>query len=185
MYQYNDYELLYLIYENDDTALDIMYQKYIPLIKTRIKGFRIKKWNYEDFFQEGLLALNKAIQTYNPMARKTFNKYFDLILQRKFIQILRKESSHFYNVELVENGDYLMETNNLRDIYEYENDIINRCHFSDFELNVLQFMKKGLKSKDISLALECNVKQVYDASDRIKKKIKGVKNSLDNNSQFC
>lgn len=43
MYKYNDYELLYLIQEMDDEALDIMLKKYIPLIKARIKAFRIKK----------------------------------------------------------------------------------------------------------------------------------------------
>ena len=51
MYKYNDYELLYLIYEMDDTALDIMFRKYISLIKARIKAFRIKPSNREDFLQ--------------------------------------------------------------------------------------------------------------------------------------
>ena len=35
MYQYNDYELLYLIRENCEVALDIMFSKYVPLIKSR------------------------------------------------------------------------------------------------------------------------------------------------------
>ena len=56
MYQYNDYELLYLISEHDENALDIMYHKYMPLIKARIAAFRIKRYNQEDFFQEGLLC---------------------------------------------------------------------------------------------------------------------------------
>ena len=109
MYQYNDYELLYLISEQDELALDIMYKKYIPLIKARIAAFRIKEFNREDFFQEGLFMLHKAISTYRPDSGKTFNKYFDMILQRHYIQLRRKESKHFYNVVLTDELDYLKE----------------------------------------------------------------------------
>lgn len=183
MYKYNDYELLYLISEKDDIALDIMYQKYIPLIKSRIRSFKIKQWNQEDFFQEGLLALNKAIQTYRDDKNKTFNKYFDLILQRKFIQILRKESKNFYNVELVGSGEYLGEDSNIHD-YNYI-EYIDESIFSDFEKEVWECLKKGFKSREIAQELNCKVKQIYDATDRIKKKVKGVKNSLDKKMQVC
>jgi RNA polymerase sporulation-specific sigma factor len=176
MYQYNDYELLYLISENDDTALDIMFQKYIPLIKTRIRSFKIKYWNYEDFLQEGLLMLHRAIQTFNPESRKTFNKYFDLILQRKFIQLLRKESHHFYNVDLVGIGDTLMEEQVYsQPIIDYR-EIVSRCHFSCFESKVLHFLTQGEKISNIAKELNVTVKQVYDANDRIRRKMKAMNN---------
>ncbi|MGD9604900.1 MAG: sigma factor [Bacilli bacterium] len=176
MYQYNDYELLYLINENDDWALDVMFQKYIPLIKTRIRGFKIKYWNYDDFFQEGLIMLHRAIQTFNPDSRKTFNKYFDLILQRKFIQILKKESNHFYNVDLVGIGETLMETTNFpQPIIDYQ-EIINKCHFSKFESKVLNFLTQGEKIIYIANTLNVTVKQVYDANDRIRRKMKANQN---------
>lgn len=180
MYQYNDYELLYLISEHDETALDIMYYKYIPLIKARIAAFRIKKYNQEDFFQEGLFMLFRAIQTYRPDSRKTFNKYFDLILQRHFIQLLKKESKHFYNVQLVENVDYLKEEKVEKDDLELEH-LLSLCKFSPFEKQVLDLRRQNYSIKEISEKLNCRVKQVYDANDRIKRKMKGAKNSLDNN----
>ena len=176
MYQYNDYELLYLISENNDWALDIMFQKYIPLIKARIRSFKIKYWNYDDFFQEGLIMLHRAIQTFNPESRKTFNKYFDLILQRKFIQILKKESYHFYNVDLVGIGEMLMETPTIpQAIIDYQ-EIIARCHFSKFEARVLSYLTQGEKISNIATALNVSVKQVYDANDRIRRKIRASNN---------
>jgi RNA polymerase sporulation-specific sigma factor len=186
MYQYNDYELLYLIVEKDDTALDIMYQKYIPLIKARINGFRIKQNNYEDFFQEGLLMLFKAITTYKTESKKTFNKYFDLILQRRFIQILKKESVHFYNVDLIEDADLLME----KPIIENDHitllkEIIEICKFSRFEEEVLELITRKYKTKEISESLNCDVKKVYDATDRIKRKVKRVKIALDKKIEIC
>ena len=30
---YNDYELIYMVRENDDSSYDILFQKYIPIIK--------------------------------------------------------------------------------------------------------------------------------------------------------
>jgi RNA polymerase sigma factor (sigma-70 family) len=185
MNQYNDYELLYLISENDDTALEIMYQKYIPLIKARIAAFRIKKYNYEDFFQEGLFTLCRAIQTYRPDYRKTFNKYFDLILQRHFIHLLRRDSMHFYQVELVENADLLLESAPVREERADLKSIIEACHFSPFERKVLDLRLKHYKTKEIVIALDCRIKQVYDATDRIKRKMKGVKNSLDKDGYLC
>ncbi|MGD9887084.1 MAG: LuxR C-terminal-related transcriptional regulator [Bacilli bacterium] len=176
MYQYNDYELLYLINENDDLALDIMFQKYIPLIKTRIRGFKIKYWNYEDFFQEGLIMLHRAIQTFNPDSRKTFNKYFDLILQRKFMQILKKESHHFYNVDLVGIGEALMETSTISQPKQDFQEIIEKCRFSKFESQVLKCIIRGEKIREIAKALEVSVKQVYDANDRIRRKMKAHNN---------
>ena len=41
-YHYNDNELLYLISEKEDSALEIIYQKYTPMIKKRIGDFKIK-----------------------------------------------------------------------------------------------------------------------------------------------
>jgi RNA polymerase sporulation-specific sigma factor len=177
MYQYNDYELLYLIRENCEVALDIMFSKYVPLIKSRIRSFHIKEWNKEDFFQEGLISLYKAITTYREDKNKTFNKYFDLLLQRRYIQILRKESNNFYNVDLIGAGDYLYEANECFD--DNLTYVVNQCYFSKFEASVFENLKMGAKAREIALILGCKPKQVYDATDRIKKKIKGVKNSLD------
>lgn len=177
MYQYNDYELLYLIQENCDIALDIMFKKYVPLIKSRIRSFHIKEWNKEDFFQEGLISLYKAITTFREDKNKTFTKYFDLILQRKYIQILRKESNNFYNVDLIGAGEYLSEP-----IICFEDnltEVMKECIFSEFEAEVLKNLRLGAKAREIALILGCRPKQVYDATDRIKKKVKGVKNSLD------
>jgi len=185
MDKYNDYELLYLIQEKDDTALDIMFRKYIPLIKSRIKSFRIKERNREDFLQEGLLVLNKAIQRYNPdYSKKTFTKYFDLILQRRFIQILKKESKHFYQVDLVGAGEYLVSEPTALIADDDAERILSFCRFSKFETEILEYMKKGFKPREIAAYLKCPVKKVYDANDRIRRKTRTAKNFLDNNNSI-
>ncbi|MDD4077165.1 MAG: sigma factor [Bacilli bacterium] len=185
MYKYNDYELLYLIYEKDDIALDIMFRKYIPLIKARIKAFRIKPRNQEDFLQEGLLVLNKAIQRYNPDFKKTFTKYFDMILQRRFIQILKKESKHFYQVDLVGAGEYLVAEKKETLPDDTTDRVLASCQFSELETTVLEYLKTGYKPREIAYRLQCPVKKIYDANDRIRRKTRTAKKFLDNNDAFC
>ena len=62
-YHYNDNELLYLIAEKDDSALEIMFKKYTPLIRKRISEYKMVGKNSEDYFQEGLMMLVKSIET--------------------------------------------------------------------------------------------------------------------------
>ena len=168
MYNYNDNELLYLIREKHDDALDIMFLKYSPLIKTRISKFRIQK-DYEDFYQEGLIALNIAISRYIDLYDKTFNKYFDLILQRKFIQILKKETNNFYNVVYFDELNFIHE--------EKEKYTSNKKYqigmLSDFEKHIFKFYSEyNLKAGEIANKLNIDVRRVYNALNRIKKKIR-------------
>lgn len=168
MLNYNDNELLYLIREKEDAALEIMFSKYTPLIKARISKFRIKK-DFDDFFQEGLIALNVAISRYIDLYNKTFNKYFDLILQRKFIQILKKETNNFYNVVYFEELNFLHE--------EAEKYVSPRKYqigmLSDFEKNIFSsYANENLKAGEIAQKLNIDVRRVYNALNRIKKKIR-------------
>ena len=100
-YHYNDNELLYLIREKEDSALEIIYQKYTPMIKKRIGDFKIKYKNQDDFFQEGLITLKKAIETYKDEYGKTLNKYFDLLIQGDLFNCLKKKVSIFITLVLL------------------------------------------------------------------------------------
>lgn len=168
MFNYNDNELLYLIREKEDEALEIMFLKYSPLIKSRISKFRIQK-DFEDFYQEGLIALNIAISRYIDLYNKTFNKYFDLILQRKFIQILKKETNNFYNVIYFDELNFIYEESDKYTITrKYQTGML-----SDFEKDIFEFYsKEALKAGEIAEKLNIDVRRVYNALNRIKKKIR-------------
>lgn len=174
MIKYNDYELLYLISEKNDYALEIMYKKYEPLIKKRIKDFKIKSRNREDYFQEGLWMLNIAIMKYDQNQRKTFNKYFDLILQRHFIHLLRSEKSYFYNTILTDNVELLGDCYYVENKY-YQNEEDDITNFSNFEKEIFYYYKDNIKPREIAKVLNIPIKKVYDAICRIKKKSKKSK----------
>ncbi|NLD25943.1 MAG: hypothetical protein GX661_01130, partial [Acholeplasmataceae bacterium] len=90
-----------------------------------------------------------------------------------------------YQVELVENVDLLLEGTPVKEEGPNLKSIIEACHFSPFERKVLDLRLQHYKTKEIGIALDCRIKQVYDATDRIKRKMKGVKNSLDNDGYLC
>lgn len=170
-YHYNDNELLYLINEGNDSALKIMYLKYMPLVRKRISDFKIGYERYDDFFQEGMMMLDKAIKTFNPYYDKTFNKYFDLILQRKFIRISQEYTEYIKNVSILENLDEFFLQENEKEVVtlsDFEAD-----DFSDFEYEVLKnFVLEHLPAREIGKLLDCNVRKVYNALSRGKRKMK-------------
>lgn len=168
MENYNDNELLYLIGENDDEARDLMLKKYKPLILANIKKLNLTKDERADFYQEGLIALTKAINTYNEHYFQSFNRYFTIILQRRYIDLLKKRTK-LQKISYHENLDeYVVEAKKPDDDYYLQEEKLN---LSDFELLVFQhrFINQE-KPKAIATKLQCDVKRIYDALDRIRKK---------------
>lgn len=169
MNQYNDYELLYMINEFDEEAEKILYTKYSMLINKRMNDFKIRVDRREDFMQEGLFVLSNAVRNFNEYYNKSFNKYFDLLLQRRFTNILRDERNYFYNVVLKEDETQLLEE--VTFIYNETIDF-NNDELSDFEKQVKEFREKNYRPKEIAQILNCDVKSIYNCICRIKTKFK-------------
>lgn len=176
--EYNDYELLYLIGEGSEEAEEILYMKYSPLIKKRISAFRIQSRYRDDFYQEGLMCLNDAIKSFNDHYNKTFNKFFDMVLQRKFIVLLKKDQDYFYGVKLVEDYNHLIDRLEEEKRIEYETNCGRiEDYMEELDINCDSFrdkikllMEKDLKARDIAFLLSCDVKKVYNEIYLLKNK---------------
>lgn len=168
-YKYNDNELLYLFSEGIEEALEILFDKYVGLINKRISAFKIQFRFRDDFFQEGMMALLSAIRTYCDLYNKTFNKYFDLILQRRFIKIMKSEKNYIYRVVLYD--DYSILPVKLQEDIEYEYEPeVKLGMLSKKEKEVYLLAKERYNIKEISDKLNIDVKAVYNCLYRIKKK---------------
>ncbi len=96
-YKHNDYELIYMVREHDDLSQDLLYEKYLPIIKNIAKEF-YKNYNnygydYDDFFQEGLIAFQKAIINYNENKNALFYTFSVLCIRRSLLTFCRNISS--------------------------------------------------------------------------------------------
>ena len=65
---YNDHELLYMICEASEDAMNIMYEKYKSIIELKASKYRTlgKRvgLEYNDLIQEGMVGLSEAIKSY-------------------------------------------------------------------------------------------------------------------------
>lgn len=96
---WNDYEIIYLIREGNEKALNLMYQKYqnYIIVKARSCGFKV--YEYEDCIQEGYILLTKALKTFTEKYNKTFLKYFELILLHRFWRMKSQEKIYYTHVD--------------------------------------------------------------------------------------
>lgn len=174
--KYNDNELLYFISESDEIALDIIVEKYKPLIKSRLIKYRIKEKNFEDFYQECLIILYKCVYKYREDKNVTFNSYLDSTIQQRIRNIILREKDYFYNVMFVGETelDYMIET-----VYEnYAEDKIELL--SKFELKVYNLIKEQTSIEAIYQMLGVTKKSIYNTINRIK-----LKMNTNNNINKC
>lgn len=92
--QANDYEIMYMISESDDEARSIIFKKYTPIIKSLASKYlfsvKNKGIDFDDLFQEGIIALNKAISTYSEENGVLFYTYASVCIERHLITFCKR-----------------------------------------------------------------------------------------------
>lgn len=174
---YDDNELLHLIKDNnDEVAFEKLYYKYRPLIISRLRKFRIKSINYDDYFQECLLTLSNCVNKYDPSRGKTFNKYFDMCCVNRIRNLLRSDRKFFYNVIFVDYDElekYNYVINEKDNNYRLDEDSCLPA-FSKFERLVYNLFKDGKTPKEISDGLHKPIRSIYNTFSRIKHKARKI-----------
>ena len=89
--KYNDYELLYMNGLSSEEARDILFEKYMFMIKKMIVKFNVQPNEKDDYFQEGLIALNKAIKRIERKAIPLIRD-FTTIMKEEPIQLIKTKS---------------------------------------------------------------------------------------------
>lgn len=87
--EHNDFEILSLIKEGNQEALSLMFEKYKKLISKKIYKFNLA-YEYDDIYQEAMMVLYKSIVVFDESMNKTFTRFFEMNLERKFISIVSK-----------------------------------------------------------------------------------------------
>ncbi len=170
---YNDYEIINLIKQGNEEAFALMVDKYRYLIAKKIGSFNLG-YLYDDCFQEALMILYKSVIRFDESFNKTFTRYFERNLINNLISIKRKINRYgkFLNEKLPVLYDNVVRED--RKLYIRESEMREALEkLSEFERQV--FQQKIIKKKSIketAFMLKCQEKQIYNAIDRIRKKIK-------------
>src|SRR5690606_25359326 len=161
----NDFELIYLYKQNrEETVLQEIIDKYRPLIYKNIYKFYVKQQDIEDFYQEGVLALLQTIEVFNEDVGKTFTKFYELILFRRFIQLKDKSPKYV----LYDNEDFFEKP--VEPVFDY---LAEDIYFGPFEKEVFDlYFIEHFTEDSIAIMLEKDKKQIQNALHRIKLKIR-------------
>ena len=170
--KHNDYEIINLIREGDNDAMELMFDKYSRLISKKIYKFNLY-FEYDDMYQEGMMILYKSINTFDESYSKSFTRYFEQNLQRKYSTILTKK---IRRQEIFKNNEnYIYETNNNLNqnsvYYELLKKEISKILTNNEHL---VYTLRELKNYSISFIKEkygLNEKEIYNSLHRAKKKI--------------
>lgn len=182
-----------LIYKNYDSVMNIYMNKYKKL-------FNKHGIEYQDAKAECMYAFNEAINSYNLDKKASFKTFLSMCIERRLLKTLRsanteksKLNSGAYSLNYVydESGlelvDLLEEP--MQDpIYILENEEVQedlqkkiKGNLSELEFKVYKLMLDNYDLEDISKLLEKDKKQIDNAMQRLKFKIKDI---IDNKSEI-
>lgn len=194
----NDYELVFLVKEQNEEAEKVLIRKYENLIAKIIQEYKnIIKYNgldKNDLYQEGLLGLMYAIENFNETRNASFYTYASICIKSKMKTLIRKSTNtknYMLNNSLSldninsteENNYYCIIANNTDDLSTNlseaeERDIlfksINKI-LTPLEKEVLDYKIKNYTNEEISVKMNKEKRCIENAITRIRKKYKKIK----------
>lgn len=200
---FNDNELLSYVSEDNEDAINLIYEKYKPLINTVATTLHRRYCkntglDVSDLVQEGMLGLNSAMNHYKDNKDVLFYTYAKKCIERKIIStvIMANRKKHKILNESVSfevnlKGNDVSLDNIIKDTnYDPENLVIAKENneelmeeinkeLTNFELQVLQLKMDGFNHKEISEIIDRDYKSVGNAIQRIKMKIRKILKKLE------
>ncbi len=195
---YNDQELVLMMRESSEEAKDILFDKYRYIIDIELKKYsniaNILGYDYNDLFQDALVGFSDAIVNYREDKAASLPSFITLCVDRRLqyaIRSVNNKKSRMHSESLSLEYVYdkatlpLMETisdNSLNDpLFKMLNEEgymeLNakiKASLSKKEYDVYEYMIKGLKYNEIAIVLGREPKQIDNAMQRIKSKIKKI-----------
>lgn len=180
--KYNDNELIYYIKEGNQDDAQILYDKYSPYMKTlvskTIKTCKNTGLEECDLYQEGMIGLMNAIDTFDEYKENKFFTYAKACIEKRIASTIIASSRNKHKIMnesvLIDDTNIpLFQTKSSYDMLmevENENEILNkiRNNITDFEDQVLQLKLGGLSNSEICNILDITTKKIENAMYRIK-----------------
>lgn len=197
----SDEALIALYREGENSAIEVLIQRYKKLVRNRIKVNFFVGADKDDLIQEGMIGLFKAICDYNPNREASFKSFATLCITRQistaFKAVTRQKHMPLNrSISLSipinkkssddeEEGITLMDIikNNVSPTPEDEviskenvediNEYIDKA-LSPLEIEVLHLYMEGKNYREIAVSLGKSPKSIDNALQRIKKKLEEV-----------
>lgn len=183
--QYNDYELVSLAREGNEEAINLIYQKYKPIIVCKSKDAIVYATHHgieiNDIMQEGFIGLEEAINGFSEKDNTSFYTFAVLCINRQIINYLRRTTRGKNRIlnDAVAIDDIVEKS--VKDSANTEfsfisKDIIEEIKddLTDFEYKVFKLKYDGYNFEEIAHILSKDVKSIYNTFHRVKLKVKKI-----------
>lgn len=194
---YSDEQLVDLVRDGDEDALDYLLNKYKVLVEKKAKSYFLIGAGRDDIVQEGMIGLFKAIRDFKEDKTASFYSFADLCITRQMISAV-KASTRQKHQPL---NSYISLN---KPAYEEENDKISLLdrmpsdkvinpedlfigqeklgiiehelseRLSSLEKKVIQLYIDGKSYVEIAKLLKRPIKSIDNALQRIKKKVEHI-----------
>ena len=199
----NDYELLYLIQEDNEDAKEIVYEKYRPMVEMKAKKYysQIKSNGYElnDLIQEGMMGLSRAIKDYKDDKNSKFVTFANVCVERQMLSFIRdvnRQKHQVLNSSIsidqadeatgrtlldVLNDDSTANPEKSFILLEEQEELKNKIkkNLTKKEQEVFDLRFEGFSYQEIAVLLNTTTKSVDGTISRIKQKITNYKKDID------
>ncbi|MBQ4583297.1 MAG: sigma-70 family RNA polymerase sigma factor [Bacilli bacterium] len=195
---FDDGELFMLVCEEDETAKEILYNKYKHVIDIIMKKYiynaRMVGIEYKDLYSEALIGFTDALTTYNADKESSLKTFISMCinsrLQKAIIHAKAKKNKfnnetysleHVYGELGVPLEDIISDNSKndpLTSMMDEEGylELIEtiKSSLSDFEVQVFELMISGFNYVEIANLLDKTPKQIDNTIQRLKSKVKKI-----------
>ncbi|MCL1882918.1 MAG: sigma-70 family RNA polymerase sigma factor [Defluviitaleaceae bacterium] len=175
----------------DKQALDILLNRFKPLVKSKAQAYYVLGGDAEDLIQEGMIGLYKAVLDFDSSKNKNFAAFASLCIVRQIqtaIKAAGRQKHMMLNKSISldnESHTFILPDPKINDPEALflgrealrDAEILIKQSLSPLEYDVLMLHMDGKSHAEIAELLSKNKKSVDNTLQRIRKKI-GLKISL-------
>jgi RNA polymerase sigma factor (sigma-70 family) len=189
-----DNELLYLIQEKNEEAGDLLFERYKHIIDISVNKYLRSAYalnvDIEELKQEAMLGYVDAIHSYNDNMNMKLSSFISLCVERRLQNIIRKNNTgkikmlkeaYSLDNEIGEDltlADVVGDNRNNPEVIKEEKESVKKLRekidsaLSNSEKEVLELILNDYSSEEIASILGVDIKRVYNATARIRMKLK-------------
>ena len=170
---YNDYELISMVRENDEFSYYSLFEKYKPIVKNISKEFYDRYsdygYDYDDFIQEGYVGFQNALNKYDSSKGALFYTFVELCIRRRLLSFTKNISlpkrnisnKYFISLDDLEVRDNSVSLNDELDYEDTMNIIKDVLYSLDLKYTApFELKMNNFSLKEISILLEVSINSI-------------------------
>ena len=197
--KYTDEELVLLVHQGEDGAVDFLMEKYKNMVRGKAKTLYLIGGEHDDLIQEGMIGLFRSIRDYDETKESTFAAFAALCVSRQIYKAIeaqnRKKNQPLNNYISLDTPAYLENDQDNRRLVEVlqpagsgnpEQVVIDRERveqlerrldeaLSPMEKQVFTLFREGYPYQRIAEMLGKDPKSIDNALQRIKNKLNRIR----------